>query len=538
MQVVNTNKNNIFCFWESDNDMPGYLKLCLKSWKINIKNSEVHVINYNNIYSYLEKDKYYDIDLLRQIRLPMQSDIISAAILEKFGGLFMDVDCIVTANIFDIFNQISSEKLIGFGRIDKKNMHLAVLYSKKANNPIFKKWRQEAQVRLKNIPNNMSWSYFGNSILNPILGDDNLRNEYHIIDRSLSGNILESTIFSKFDKHNPEENYKEFYFNEFIEISNEALKLVTCGVISLHNSWTPIQYKKIYDTDTFLRTDISLAKFLNFILYSNKYNRLSLKNSLALTEVYLENILHNYNIQYQKKYFNKYLVFDFNIKNNLFAFDILYDNKKGDLSLFLVLRNININQLLKLNVFPNLIFNKNNSLILQECEKEELAKNMIKIIKSIEELVDNGMILTSISGYEKEDLLNNNLLKDNIFMNIFMLKMKDSKLFLKGEAFIIGSNIKEYSDINYILELKGQKKYEFSLAKEHSPELTQKYSNSSSVSYDKCIVTTYGNNGIDVSGLLVGRYELFLRIENKNLVKKQKLRSDSILEVNTIEIKN
>jgi len=71
MQYVNKNKNNIFCFWESNNDIPAYLKLCLKSWSKNIKNSEVHIINYSNIHLYLEREESYDIVLLKQIRLPI-----------------------------------------------------------------------------------------------------------------------------------------------------------------------------------------------------------------------------------------------------------------------------------------------------------------------------------------------------------------------------------------------------------------------------------------------------------------------------------
>jgi len=86
MKNIDYSKNNIFCFWESDNGMPGYLELCLKTWDKNIENSEVHIVNYSNLNLYLNEDDAYNLELLKQIRLPMQSDILSAAILENMGA--------------------------------------------------------------------------------------------------------------------------------------------------------------------------------------------------------------------------------------------------------------------------------------------------------------------------------------------------------------------------------------------------------------------------------------------------------------------
>ena len=84
--VVDSSKNNVFSFWESDSEMPAYLKLCMQTWYKNIPNCNVHIINYKNLEKYIGST--YDINLLKVIPLPMQSDLISTAVLEKFGGLF------------------------------------------------------------------------------------------------------------------------------------------------------------------------------------------------------------------------------------------------------------------------------------------------------------------------------------------------------------------------------------------------------------------------------------------------------------------
>jgi len=535
MELVNRSKKNIFCFWESNNDLPAYLKLCIKTWKKNIKNSEVHIINYSNLHLYLSEEEAYEIELLKQIRLPMQSDILSAAILEKFGGLFMDVDCIVTADLFEIFNSISAEKLIGFGRGggDKKSMHLAVLYSKNPKNPILTKWKQEAQIKLKNIPEPMDWSYFGNSILNPILSDKKFEKYSYIIDRSISGNILESTVLPNFDKIDPLENYRAFYFNEFIQISPEVVNLVSCGVISLHNSWTPTEYKSIYDTDEFLRQDIALSKFLNLILYSSENKRLALDNSLIQVEIYLRKILEEHSINYKEKYFKGALVYDFNISNNQFAFDIIHDQKKDKVSLFMVLRNIEPTELLKIDNFSNLNFDKNKVLLLKESDKNKIAFKILEMIKLLRKFIVSGLISSTKHDTLKENFLLNTLIEDKVFINILMMKIKNSKLFIEGEVFIEGCNVQEYNDINYTLELlNNQNKYEIPLAKLHKQEITKKYSRNSNIFYDKCYMTTYNHNGIDLSNIDSGKYKVFLKIKCKNIIKVQKLRTNNVLAFN------
>ena len=108
---------------------------------------------------------------------------------------FLDVDCIVTHDLFRIFNSISEDKLIAFGNIHRE-IHLAVLYCRSPNNKLIKKWREEkAQEKLlEEIPKKLHWNYFGNSIIDPLLNNQNYYKHYHIIERSISGNILEVTM--------------------------------------------------------------------------------------------------------------------------------------------------------------------------------------------------------------------------------------------------------------------------------------------------------------------------------------------------------
>ena len=211
IEIVDTNKNNVFAFWESDEEIPAYLELCKKTWYKNIPNCEIHILNYDNLRSYI--DDTYDLELIRKIPLAMQSDIISAAILEKFGGLFLDIDSVVTDDLFRIFDMISTEKLIAFGN-ERKAIHIAVLYSKKPNNRILKEWRKGAQQKLKDdIPLKMNWDYFGNSIVEPFFNNPEYYEDCYIIERAISGNILEADAMKEYEATNIMK-YKFFYFNK------------------------------------------------------------------------------------------------------------------------------------------------------------------------------------------------------------------------------------------------------------------------------------------------------------------------------------
>lgn len=63
-RIVDSKKNNIFAFWESDSEMPAYLKLCIQTWYKNIPNSSIHIINYNNLEDYIGST--YKIELLKK----------------------------------------------------------------------------------------------------------------------------------------------------------------------------------------------------------------------------------------------------------------------------------------------------------------------------------------------------------------------------------------------------------------------------------------------------------------------------------------
>lgn len=319
----------IFAFWQSEKPMPGYLQLCIDTWYKNIPDLKVHFVNHSNLNEYL--GNLYPLDQLKKLSYAKQSDIISAALLEKYGGLFIDVDTIIISDLFEIFAKFDDNKLVGFGFPPNKGMHLAVLYCKNPGNPILTEWRREAQRRLLDLPENTSWDYVGNSILNPLFKLPENKDYFEILNRTQVGNILESVLMKA---QGAKEGYQKLYFEVNSEISVlETLNYVKYGVISLHNSWTPKKFSDL-SKEQFLEKNIYLRDLLKCLLFNDEF-------------LYLKGFFHDIDLQLKsiKKTSSKRIwtkgmyVVDFVVNNAHYALDIVKDDKLDLYYLDLVLRN-------------------------------------------------------------------------------------------------------------------------------------------------------------------------------------------------------
>lgn len=93
-------KKRIFTFWEPQTFIPPYLQLCMETWKKFLPDYEIIVLDYSNLDAWLDKDFYPEV-LYKHFSLPIQADAIRCAILKKYGGIWMDVDTIITSSDFN-----------------------------------------------------------------------------------------------------------------------------------------------------------------------------------------------------------------------------------------------------------------------------------------------------------------------------------------------------------------------------------------------------------------------------------------------------
>ncbi len=268
-------KMNIFTFWEPENKMPTYIKLCLQTWKKFLPEYCINIVNYSNLNKYLG-GSYFDKILFKDFSLPIQADAIRCALLHKFGGLWLDADTIITSPGIKNFINVQSD-LVMIGS------HLAFIKAIK-NSKIINIWNKEIRYKLlffkkqkynqdsflliidrifhkkfyKNIDIN-NWDYLGNSILFRYLYKANPKEFISI--NEFETNALPEVLNCNPKYTNLAENYKKFYF--YNDYSTEVLNN-TKGIILLHNSWTPEEYLKM-DEQEFLQQNNTISNILKKI---------------------------------------------------------------------------------------------------------------------------------------------------------------------------------------------------------------------------------------------------------------------------------
>jgi len=266
-------KNKIFTFWEPKDKIPGYLKLCIKSWKKALPSYEIIILNYIISKKLLGNELFYKI-ICTNMSFALQADAIRIAILKKYGGIWLDADTIIINGEF--IQEYKDYELVMFGEEKKKIQYIAFIYASKKSS-LLSQWLNQIIINvktyksiLKNKTNTVYWKnsfkkvksnfFLGYSIIDNLLKNISGK-KYKRIDSKSMNIFPERTLFNK-NLSNYELLYKEFYFNqgEFqILLENKV------SLILLHNSWTPSEYKKM-SKEEFLKQDILLSKLLSKLL--------------------------------------------------------------------------------------------------------------------------------------------------------------------------------------------------------------------------------------------------------------------------------
>lgn len=245
----------IFTFWEPKDNMPAYLKLCMKTWEKFIPDAEIVVLDYSNISEYIDINLYDKQLFDGRFSLAQISDAIRAMLLEKHGGLWMDTDTIILD--YGIEKYLNSDKQVTFfGDPFAKTVHIAWINAKK-NAKLLREWVKYNKGKIINFkkPEKDFWAYLGNSFVNPYIKDN--PQEVEIIDV-----VKENCTPEKKYKGNNPESYVEFYFKQ------NKISEIKSSMIMLHNSWTPKFFKDMSEEE-FLHCDCTLSNILCEILNIN-----------------------------------------------------------------------------------------------------------------------------------------------------------------------------------------------------------------------------------------------------------------------------
>ncbi len=233
-------KSKIFTFWEGS--LPGYLKLCMDSWKL-----PVTILTFSNVSQYTNPLP----TKLRQFALAKVADYVRVHVLRDSGGIWLDADTIMLGNDLPdatiCGNSLTRANTIGFLRAD-------------AHDEMFTMWAAFQEFVLQRTPimkgkDTTKWDIFGNSFT-----DKFLKLHREIVISDISPRWPETYMIS--DAVSRKRKYTDFYFSKTYRLADITQKP---DIIMLHNSWTPGWVKKL-DADDVLKLPCTLTNILREVI--------------------------------------------------------------------------------------------------------------------------------------------------------------------------------------------------------------------------------------------------------------------------------
>lgn len=262
------NPKRIFAYWvnQSGSSVPPYIQLCMQTWYEHIPDLELVILNHENLFKWI--DPYFDMRAFTALSLPMQSDIVEYSVLYQHGGIFLDSDTILTRDIFAEIEKFERNKIYFFGNPEQRWVHIGFIACLKARNKGLLLCVEQEKALLRELieKGNMEieWCTFGNRVIDKVIHGD-LSDNVRILDRIKEGAILEASYLPG---KNTYEDYVNFYFTQTGIPFDDILDKIKFGLVYLHNSWTPNEYKAL-SHDEILKNDLPISRLLKHALGPN-----------------------------------------------------------------------------------------------------------------------------------------------------------------------------------------------------------------------------------------------------------------------------
>lgn len=437
----NKMKKIIFTFWEPKNNIPDYVQLCIDTWRKNLPDYKIIILNYGNLNDYITTYTFTDY-FKKNFSLAKQADAIRALVLAEHGGIWLDADTIVLSGNNELFKS-KDYKMIMY------SYHIGSLKCKK-DSIIIQHWAKEVKNRIKDheiikkqltlkekMPSEYeAYCYLGNSPINELIRKHVDLNDYEI--KQISGEEYNKTILEGMEKlKTPVENYKNFYFyNNRIDYVLEKQPTL----IMLHNSWTPIEFKNMNKKE-FLSHDNTITNIFKYIFnirdkrrsnfYKNYINISERKTAYASScSEYYNNNKNAKNVLVEGKLINNdfafhtaienypYIIIDLEKQYNISKIEIKNRNimhRKRALNLEILVSEDNINyDLVAKNIWQKNIL---NSICLDYADINVNLKKKIRFVKFIINEKQQALHLSKINIYTDKNSLYISL--KNIITKIF-----------------------------------------------------------------------------------------------------------------------
>ena len=115
------NKKKIFTFWEPHEKIPGYIRLCIETWKKNLPEYEIIILDYKSLKNYISETLLSKI-ICKNMSIAKQADAIRVALLKIYGGIWMDADTIIINGEF--LKGLENFELAMIGKSNAQNKYI------------------------------------------------------------------------------------------------------------------------------------------------------------------------------------------------------------------------------------------------------------------------------------------------------------------------------------------------------------------------------------------------------------------------------
>ena len=272
--IINQN-NVIYTFWEPKENIPGYIRLCIKTWKKSLPQYKINILDYRKSKKLIGEPIFSSI-VCKKMEMKIQTDAIRVAILKKYGGIWIDADTIILNDkVIKIFQKY---ELSMIWEENRKFHYIALIYALK-NSSIISEWQKKIIYKVKkyndyllnkfkfsnleNISIRMNnYDYLGNSIIDQIIDNITIKDRiFFHINSNLTKVLPELFYFANTSMTNAEK-YLSLYFQKG---DPQIVLNYSYSIIFLHNSWIPVEYKKMSEKE-FIKQDILISKLFQKII--------------------------------------------------------------------------------------------------------------------------------------------------------------------------------------------------------------------------------------------------------------------------------
>ena len=196
--------------------MPGYIKLCMDTWKV-----PYTVLNYGNVLDYTD----IDIERLKRFTLPQIADCVRVHVLRDQGGYWLDADTIM------LTGKLPDTDMVGDP--EQRTNSIGLLWSEQGSDMVTE-WTAFQDEIINGWETSPYWALMGNAFT-----DDYVKQHVEVRIHPIWDFCPEAYMVS--DNIPRWQKYKRFYFEERHSLDD----IRPADLLMLHNSWTPEWYKTL-----------------------------------------------------------------------------------------------------------------------------------------------------------------------------------------------------------------------------------------------------------------------------------------------------